>query len=165
MDTTLPPVQKLVVPSVASVSGNRSMSFRPTLTPGGVSRPLDKAPAETVRNAVLLYSASRKYLQRLTFPIFCCVPALFQKGFNSLYPSRFYTQHPIRTTWKKSFWGFRKFRKNKLRNHMYTSIHSLCHEALLIGDDLECTLLSVQGLTVDSVCQSTNQAWSQRTCL
>uniref|UniRef100_H3CUV8 Nuclear pore complex protein Nup153 n=1 Tax=Tetraodon nigroviridis TaxID=99883 RepID=H3CUV8_TETNG len=45
MDITLPPVQKLVVPSVAPVSGNRSMSFRPTLTPGGVSRPLDKTPA------------------------------------------------------------------------------------------------------------------------
>lgn len=54
MDTTLPPVQKLLVPSVASMSGNRSMSFRPTLTPGGGNRPLDKAPTETVRNTVLL---------------------------------------------------------------------------------------------------------------
>lgn len=81
MDATLPPVQKLVVPSAASMSGNRSMSFRPTLTPGAVSRPLDKAPPETVRNAVLLNSAPRKFLQLFTFPI-CCVPALLQKGLN-----------------------------------------------------------------------------------
>ncbi|XP_058474748.1 nuclear pore complex protein Nup153 isoform X3 [Solea solea] len=46
MDSTLPPVQKLVVPSAASVSGNRSVSFRPTLTPGGVSRSLDRTPRE-----------------------------------------------------------------------------------------------------------------------
>lgn len=53
MDSSLPPVQKLVVPAAASVSGNRSVSFRPTLTPGGASRPLDRTPRETVRNAVL----------------------------------------------------------------------------------------------------------------
>ncbi|XP_059206126.1 nuclear pore complex protein Nup153 isoform X2 [Centropristis striata] len=47
MDSSLPPVQKLVVPSAASVSGNRSVSFRPTLTPGGVSRTLDRTPRET----------------------------------------------------------------------------------------------------------------------
>uniref|UniRef100_A0A4W6DWR7 Nuclear pore complex protein Nup153 n=1 Tax=Lates calcarifer TaxID=8187 RepID=A0A4W6DWR7_LATCA len=47
MDSTLPPVQKLVVPAAASVSGNRSVSFRPTLTPGGVSRTLDRTPRET----------------------------------------------------------------------------------------------------------------------
>eukprot|EP00066_Takifugu_rubripes_P018027 XP_011607293.1 PREDICTED: nuclear pore complex protein Nup153 [Takifugu rubripes] len=47
MDTNLPPVQKLLVPSVAATARNRSMSFRPTLTPGGGGRPLDKAPAET----------------------------------------------------------------------------------------------------------------------
>ncbi|XP_029299756.1 nuclear pore complex protein Nup153 isoform X2 [Cottoperca gobio] len=47
MDTSLPPVQKLVVPAAASVSGNRSVSFRPTLTPGGVSRTLDRTPRET----------------------------------------------------------------------------------------------------------------------
>uniref|UniRef100_A0A3P9K9V7 Nuclear pore complex protein Nup153 n=1 Tax=Oryzias latipes TaxID=8090 RepID=A0A3P9K9V7_ORYLA len=35
MDLPLPPVQKLVVPVTASVSGNRSVSFKPTLTPGG----------------------------------------------------------------------------------------------------------------------------------
>uniref|UniRef100_UPI0037E99619 nuclear pore complex protein Nup153 isoform X2 n=1 Tax=Semicossyphus pulcher TaxID=241346 RepID=UPI0037E99619 len=46
MDTSLPPVQKLVVPAAASVS-NRSVSFRPTLTPGGVSRTLDRTPRET----------------------------------------------------------------------------------------------------------------------
>lgn len=53
MDSPLPPVQKLVVPAAASVSGNRSVSFRPTLTPGGVSRPLDRTPRETVRNTFL----------------------------------------------------------------------------------------------------------------
>ncbi|XP_026155970.1 nuclear pore complex protein Nup153 isoform X3 [Mastacembelus armatus] len=47
MDSPLPPVQKLVVPATASVSGNRSVSFRPTLTPGGVSRTLDRTPSET----------------------------------------------------------------------------------------------------------------------
>ncbi|KAG7237790.1 hypothetical protein INR49_031803 [Caranx melampygus] len=53
MDPALPPVQKLVVPAAASVSGNRSVSFRPTLTPGGVSRTLDRTPRETVSNTVL----------------------------------------------------------------------------------------------------------------
>ncbi|XP_068189541.1 nuclear pore complex protein Nup153 [Antennarius striatus] len=47
MDSSLPPVQKLVVPAAASAAGNRSVSFRPTLTPGGVSRPLDKTPRQT----------------------------------------------------------------------------------------------------------------------
>ncbi|CAK6949428.1 nuclear pore complex protein Nup153 isoform X2 [Scomber scombrus] len=47
LDSSLPPVQKLVVPAAVSVSGNRSVSFRPTLTPGGVSRPLDRTPRET----------------------------------------------------------------------------------------------------------------------
>ncbi|XP_041867862.1 nuclear pore complex protein Nup153 isoform X1 [Melanotaenia boesemani] len=46
MDSTLPPVQKLVVPAAASVSGNRAVSFKPTLTPGGSSRPLDRTPRE-----------------------------------------------------------------------------------------------------------------------
>ncbi|KAF1381626.1 hypothetical protein PFLUV_G00155910 [Perca fluviatilis] len=47
MDSTLPPVQRLVVPAAVSVSGNRSVSFRPTLTPGGVSRTLDRTPKDT----------------------------------------------------------------------------------------------------------------------
>ncbi|KAK5855087.1 hypothetical protein PBY51_005223 [Eleginops maclovinus] len=46
-EPSLPPVQKLMVPAAASVSGNRSVSFRPTLTPGGVSRTLDKTPRDT----------------------------------------------------------------------------------------------------------------------
>ncbi|XP_014843981.1 PREDICTED: nuclear pore complex protein Nup153 isoform X2 [Poecilia mexicana] len=46
MDSNLPPVQKLVVPAPASVSGNRSVSFRPTLTPGGLTRALDRTPRE-----------------------------------------------------------------------------------------------------------------------
>ncbi|KAL0961864.1 hypothetical protein UPYG_G00332630 [Umbra pygmaea] len=44
MDSPLPPVQKLVVPSAAPVSGNRSMAFKPSLTPGGFSRPFRDTP-------------------------------------------------------------------------------------------------------------------------
>ncbi|CAJ1083502.1 nuclear pore complex protein Nup153 isoform X1 [Xyrichtys novacula] len=47
MHSSPPPVQKLVVPAAASVSGNRSVSFRPTLTPGGVSRTVDRTSRET----------------------------------------------------------------------------------------------------------------------
>ncbi|KAF7669355.1 hypothetical protein LDENG_00196420 [Lucifuga dentata] len=47
LDSTLPPVQKLVVPAAVSVSGNRSVSFRPSLTPGGLSRTLDRTPRDT----------------------------------------------------------------------------------------------------------------------
>ncbi|XP_060948612.1 nuclear pore complex protein Nup153 isoform X2 [Limanda limanda] len=47
MDSNLPPVQKMMVPAVASVSGNRSVSFRPTLTPGGVGGNVDRTPRET----------------------------------------------------------------------------------------------------------------------
>uniref|UniRef100_A0A3Q0RT68 Nuclear pore complex protein Nup153 n=1 Tax=Amphilophus citrinellus TaxID=61819 RepID=A0A3Q0RT68_AMPCI len=47
MDSNVPPVQKLVVPAAASVSGNRSVSFRPTLTPGGVNRTVDRTARET----------------------------------------------------------------------------------------------------------------------
>lgn len=43
MDSTLPPVQKLVVPAAASLSGNRSVSFRPTLTLEGLNRYLDRS--------------------------------------------------------------------------------------------------------------------------
>ncbi|CAL8296907.1 unnamed protein product [Lota lota] len=42
LEPSLPPVQKTVVPTAASVSGNRSVSFRPSLTPGGVGRFLDR---------------------------------------------------------------------------------------------------------------------------
>ncbi|XP_030644940.1 nuclear pore complex protein Nup153 isoform X2 [Chanos chanos] len=47
LDPALPPVQKLVVPSAASLGGNRSMSFRPSLTPGGVTRAVEKTGRET----------------------------------------------------------------------------------------------------------------------
>ncbi|XP_041664537.1 nuclear pore complex protein Nup153 isoform X2 [Cheilinus undulatus] len=47
VDPSLPPVQKLVVPAAAPVSGNRSVSFRPTLTPGGVNRTVERTPRET----------------------------------------------------------------------------------------------------------------------
>ena len=57
------------------------------------------------------------------FSTFCYVTALFQNGINIFFSSKFYTQYPIMTTWKK----FLKFIKNKKqRNHMYMSIHSLC---------------------------------------
>uniref|UniRef100_A0A671KTV5 Nuclear pore complex protein Nup153 n=1 Tax=Sinocyclocheilus anshuiensis TaxID=1608454 RepID=A0A671KTV5_9TELE len=42
-----PPVQKLVVPAAAAVSGNRSISFRPSLTPGGVNRGVEKNNRDT----------------------------------------------------------------------------------------------------------------------
>ncbi|KAM3857920.1 nuclear pore complex protein Nup153 [Diretmus argenteus] len=47
LDYPLPPVQKLVIPAAALVSGNRSVSFRPSLTPGGVGRALDRTPRDT----------------------------------------------------------------------------------------------------------------------
>ncbi|XP_077051868.1 nuclear pore complex protein Nup153 isoform X2 [Siphateles boraxobius] len=47
LEPSVPPVQKLVVPAAAAVSGNRSMSFRPSLTPGGGNRGLDKNNRET----------------------------------------------------------------------------------------------------------------------
>jgi len=48
LEPSAPPVQKLVVPAAAAVSGNRSMSFRPSLTPGGGNRGLDKNNRDTV---------------------------------------------------------------------------------------------------------------------
>ncbi|KAG1946858.1 nuclear pore complex protein Nup153 isoform X3 [Pimephales promelas] len=47
LEPSAPPVQKLVVPAAAAVSGNRSMSFRPSLTPGGGNRGLDKNNRDT----------------------------------------------------------------------------------------------------------------------
>ncbi|XP_051729340.1 nuclear pore complex protein Nup153 isoform X1 [Ctenopharyngodon idella] len=47
LEPSVPPVQKLVVPAAAAVSGNRSISFRPSLTPGGVNRAVDKNNRET----------------------------------------------------------------------------------------------------------------------
>ncbi|XP_073787169.1 nuclear pore complex protein Nup153 isoform X25 [Danio rerio] len=47
LEPSVPPVQKLVVPAAAAVSGNRSISFRPSLTPGGVSRGVEKTSRET----------------------------------------------------------------------------------------------------------------------
>ncbi|XP_063041275.1 nuclear pore complex protein Nup153 isoform X2 [Engraulis encrasicolus] len=47
MDVSLPPVKRLVVPTAAastsaSTSGSRSMLFRPSLTPGGINRALER---------------------------------------------------------------------------------------------------------------------------
>ncbi len=48
---------------------------------------------------------------------------------NSLFSSKFYKQYPIMITWKKFVWNLCKFIKYKKRqNHMYVSIHSLCHD-------------------------------------
>ncbi|XP_017552192.2 nuclear pore complex protein Nup153 isoform X1 [Pygocentrus nattereri] len=47
LEPALPPVQKLVIPTAAAVTGNRSMSFRPSLTPGSVSRTGEKSVKET----------------------------------------------------------------------------------------------------------------------
>ncbi|KAM6899874.1 nuclear pore complex protein Nup153 [Xenentodon cancila] len=46
MDSTLPPIQKLVVPAATPVLGNRIVSFKPTLTPGGLSRSLGRTTRE-----------------------------------------------------------------------------------------------------------------------
>ncbi len=54
------------------------------------------------------------------------VTALF---LNSLFSSKFYKQYPIMITWKKFVWNLCKFIKYKKRqNHMYVSIHGLCHD-------------------------------------
>ncbi|XP_016352357.1 nuclear pore complex protein Nup153-like [Sinocyclocheilus anshuiensis] len=47
LEPSVPPVQKLVVPAAAAVSGNRSISFRPSLTPGGVNRGVEKNNRDT----------------------------------------------------------------------------------------------------------------------
>ncbi|XP_027031560.2 nuclear pore complex protein Nup153 isoform X2 [Tachysurus fulvidraco] len=47
LEPAVPPVQKLVIPAAAAVSGNRSVSFRPSLTPGSVSRGVEKGSKET----------------------------------------------------------------------------------------------------------------------
>ncbi|XP_060713200.1 nuclear pore complex protein Nup153 isoform X1 [Tachysurus vachellii] len=47
LEPAVPPVQKLVIPAAAAVSGNRSVSFRPSLTPGSVSRMVEKGSKET----------------------------------------------------------------------------------------------------------------------
>ncbi|XP_058233828.1 nuclear pore complex protein Nup153 isoform X2 [Hemibagrus wyckioides] len=47
LEPAVPPVQKLVIPAAAAVSGNRSMSFRPSLTPGSMSRVVEKGSKET----------------------------------------------------------------------------------------------------------------------
>ncbi|XP_055013624.1 nuclear pore complex protein Nup153 isoform X4 [Boleophthalmus pectinirostris] len=43
----LPPVQKLTVPSAAPLSTNRSVSFKPSLTPGAGSRTMDRTLRDT----------------------------------------------------------------------------------------------------------------------
>lgn len=65
MDSNLPPVQKLVIPAASSVPGSRAVSFRPTLTPGGLSRTLDRTTRDkTVSTSQLLlfYAASCIFL-------------------------------------------------------------------------------------------------------
>lgn len=48
LEPAVPPVQKLVIPAAAAVSGNRSISFRPSLTPGSVSRVVERGSKEMV---------------------------------------------------------------------------------------------------------------------
>jgi len=67
------------------------------------------------------------YSQRFTFSTFRYVTALLLNGLNSFFTSKFYTQYPIMTRWKKFAWNFCKYIKNKkLKYNMYISIHSLC---------------------------------------
>ncbi len=54
-------MQKLVVPAAAAVSGNRSMSFRPSLTPGGVNR-VEKSNKETVSSIfITMHNSSLEF--------------------------------------------------------------------------------------------------------
>ncbi|XP_057210995.1 nuclear pore complex protein Nup153 isoform X2 [Triplophysa rosa] len=73
LEPSVPPVQKLVVPTVAAVSGNRSMSFRPSLTPGGLNRVIDKTNRETpVRQSPPILESSKAPLpstSSLSYPL------------------------------------------------------------------------------------------------
>ncbi|KAK1805147.1 hypothetical protein P4O66_019494, partial [Electrophorus voltai] len=46
LESAVPPVQKLVIPAAAAVPGNRSMCFRPSLTPGVPGRAMEKSHKE-----------------------------------------------------------------------------------------------------------------------
>ncbi|KAA0710320.1 Nuclear pore complex protein [Triplophysa tibetana] len=73
LEPSVPPVQKLVVPTAAAVSGNRSMSFRPSLTPGGLNRVIDKTNRETpVRQSPSISESSKAPLpstSSLSYPL------------------------------------------------------------------------------------------------
>ncbi|KPP80290.1 nuclear pore complex protein Nup153-like [Scleropages formosus] len=56
IDPTPPPTQKLLVPAAASVAGNRSMSFRPSLTPAGsVGRVADRRSTRDTINKIAIW--------------------------------------------------------------------------------------------------------------
>uniref|UniRef100_A0A667WTB6 Nuclear pore complex protein Nup153 n=1 Tax=Myripristis murdjan TaxID=586833 RepID=A0A667WTB6_9TELE len=70
LDSTLPPVQKLVIPAAASVSGNRSVSFRASLTYGGGGRTLDRTPRDTpTRQSPQIPEATPGPSQSPAFPL------------------------------------------------------------------------------------------------
>ncbi|XP_039536600.1 nuclear pore complex protein Nup153 isoform X2 [Pimephales promelas] len=70
LEPSAPPVQKLVVPAAAAVSGNRSMSFRPSLTPGGGNRGLDKNNRDTpVRQSPPISDPSQTPSTSVSYPL------------------------------------------------------------------------------------------------
>ncbi|XP_062869209.1 nuclear pore complex protein Nup153 [Trichomycterus rosablanca] len=76
MEPAVPPVQKLIIPAATAVSGNRSMSFRPSLTPGSVSRTVEKSNKETPvkqtpknSDARLLPASSVPSTSNLSYPL------------------------------------------------------------------------------------------------
>ncbi len=76
------------------------------------------------------YSASGKYSQCLNISTFFNVTDLFQNGFNSLVPSKFYKQYPIMTMGKKFVWNLCKFikkkkKKKKKKSHVHKYSQSL----------------------------------------
>ncbi|XP_051949144.1 nuclear pore complex protein Nup153-like isoform X2 [Xyrauchen texanus] len=81
LESSVPPVQKLVVPAAAAVSGNRSISFRPSLTPGGVNRVVEKTNIVTpVRQSPLVSEqASPPSTSSLIFPM-SSTPAASSSG-------------------------------------------------------------------------------------
>lgn len=58
-------MQKLVIPAAASVSGSRAVSFRPTLTPGGLGRSLDRTAKEKTVSS--LYCSTEHHVDFLCF--------------------------------------------------------------------------------------------------
>uniref|UniRef100_A0A8C7JD68 Nuclear pore complex protein Nup153 n=1 Tax=Oncorhynchus kisutch TaxID=8019 RepID=A0A8C7JD68_ONCKI len=72
LDSPLPPVQKLVIPAAALVSGSRPMSFRPSLTPRGLTQTPGGTPTRQsplIPEAVAYPCQSTSSSSLLTYPL------------------------------------------------------------------------------------------------